>query len=105
MAPVPDAGFQVWPHPYQVDHGESATSARRRVSLAYRPLPFGVGRRCPHLLVSADRLPLEFGSGSQRKNLHDVHVILVAPCPYRARKLWIHDRQRGTGWTSGSPLT
>lgn len=36
----------------QVDRGETA-SANRPVFLADRPLPFGVGRRCPYLLVSA----------------------------------------------------
>lgn len=46
-------GFEVWPHPYQVDHGGLWTSANSACAWPYCPPRFGLDRCCSRLLVSA----------------------------------------------------
>ncbi|MEU2620331.1 cyclic-phosphate processing receiver domain-containing protein [Streptomyces sp. NPDC007157] len=45
--------FEVWPHPYQVDHKGPRTPINRLPALSDRPLRSGADRHCSRLLVSA----------------------------------------------------
>lgn len=52
-APVPGAGFEIWPHPYQVDHVGWAYCVKRPLVWIAGPLRFSPDRRRSPLLVSA----------------------------------------------------
>lgn len=52
-APVFGQGFEIWPHPYQVDHSLPGGWSGPSLTTAYRPLRSAPVRPCSLLLVSA----------------------------------------------------